>query len=381
MSKPSFTTIDEYLKGLPALQRAALERLRRDIRAAVPGAEECISYQLPAFRLNGMLVGFGASARHCAFYLMSGTIVSAFKVELAPYDTSKGTIRFSAESPLPSALVKKLVKARIQENAALRGSATKKVAPARASARGARPNDTDSLIAELKSLGTKETRAMMEGFGIPTEKAFGVTVARLRAIAKRVGKDHELALALWKTGWYEARMLAAFVDQPDQVTSRQMDAWCRDFDNWAICDTVCFHLFDKTEFAFERLHAWASREPEFQRRGAFALLWGLSLHAKSRPDHEFEQALDLIRRYANDPRHYVTKAISMALRAIGKRNSRLHALALELADELEDSANAVERALGKEVRRELIARSSKPKAVKGPAKASVAKRKPPKADE
>ncbi len=110
-------TIDEYLAALSREKRAALHKLRKIIRTAAPKAEECISYGLAAFRQNGMLVGFGATANHCAFYLMSSTIVAAHKDELAGYDTSKGTIRFSPDEPLPAALVRKLVKARIAENA------------------------------------------------------------------------------------------------------------------------------------------------------------------------------------------------------------------------------------------------------------------------
>jgi len=110
-------TIDEYLAALSHDRRAALERLRQIIRAAVPRAEECISYQLPAFRLDGrMLVWFGASARHCAFY--PGATVGAFKNELKGFDTSKGTIRFQPDHPLPAILVRKLVKARMTRNAA-----------------------------------------------------------------------------------------------------------------------------------------------------------------------------------------------------------------------------------------------------------------------
>ena len=109
-------TIDEYLAALSDDKRAALEKLRKTIRAAAPKAEECISYQLAAFRQNGMLVAFGATEKHCAFYLMSSSTVAAHKDELKDYDTSKGTIRFQANKPLPAALVRKLVKARIAEN-------------------------------------------------------------------------------------------------------------------------------------------------------------------------------------------------------------------------------------------------------------------------
>src|SRR5438128_6717633 len=115
-------TIDEYLAALSDEKRATLEKLRKTIRAVAPKAEECISYQICAFRQNGMLVGFGATANHCAFYLMSSSTVEAHKDELEGYDTSKGTIRFQADRPLPAALVKKLVKARIAENDERRGS-------------------------------------------------------------------------------------------------------------------------------------------------------------------------------------------------------------------------------------------------------------------
>ena len=109
-------TIDAYLAALSAEKRVALEKLRQTIRKAAPTAEECISYGIPAFRLRGMLVGFGAAAKHCAFYLMSSSTIAEHSEELSRYDTSKGTIRFAADQPLPVALVRKLVKSRISEN-------------------------------------------------------------------------------------------------------------------------------------------------------------------------------------------------------------------------------------------------------------------------
>ncbi len=114
--KPKPKTIDEYLAALSRDKRAALQSLRKTIRAAAPGAEECISYQIPAFRLNGkMLVWFGAGANHCALY--PGAVVEAHKDDLVGFDTSKGTIRFQADNPLPATLVRKLVKERIAKNA------------------------------------------------------------------------------------------------------------------------------------------------------------------------------------------------------------------------------------------------------------------------
>lgn len=120
-SRPKATTFDEYLAALDDGKRAALEKLRKTIRAAAPRAEEYIGYGLAAFRLDGKpLVALGASARHCAFYPMNGTTVSAFKKELKDYETAKGTIRFQETKPLPAALVRRIVKARIAENAAKR---------------------------------------------------------------------------------------------------------------------------------------------------------------------------------------------------------------------------------------------------------------------
>ena len=111
------TTIDEYLAAVSPDKRAALEKLRKTIRAVAPAAEECISYAMPAFRQGRMLVGFAATENHCAFYPMSSTTIANHKDDLKGFETSKGTIRFKPEKPIPMALVRKLVKARLIENA------------------------------------------------------------------------------------------------------------------------------------------------------------------------------------------------------------------------------------------------------------------------
>jgi uncharacterized protein YdhG (YjbR/CyaY superfamily) len=109
-------THNEYLAALDEDKRAALAKLRKTIKATAPKAEECISYGICAFRQNGMLVGYGAKANHCSFFLMSGTTLVDYPDVLAKYDTSKGTIRFQPDKPLPAALVRRLVKARLAEN-------------------------------------------------------------------------------------------------------------------------------------------------------------------------------------------------------------------------------------------------------------------------
>ena len=154
-------------------------------------------------------------------------------------------------------------------------------APEKKAAR-ALEDEVQAALSWLERKSTKRDRENLARFAITANKAFGVSVANMQVLAKRLGRNHELAAALWDTGWYEARMLASFVDEPARVTPAQMDRWCRDFDNWAICDTVCFHLFDRTPHAWRKVAQWSDRRDEFVKRAAFALLWGLTVHDKQR---------------------------------------------------------------------------------------------------
>lgn len=205
----------------------------------------------------------------------------------------------------------------------------------------------------LKAHSSKAHRDGLTRYAIPSERAFGVSMGNVQALAKRLGRNHELAAELWKTGWYEARMLAAYVDEPAQVSPKQMDQWCKDFDNWAICDTVCFALFDRTPAAWNKIEPWSRRKEEFVRRAAFALLWGLSVHAKGAGDAGFMNGLKVIERTAGDDRNFVKKAVSMALRGIGKRNQALNAAALAVAERLAASPDAIARWIGKGAIKEL----------------------------
>ncbi len=197
----------------------------------------------------------------------------------------------------------------------------------------------------------------MARYAIPSDKAFGVTVAALGQMAKTLGPDHDLAEALWRTGWYEARMLATMVDDPAQVTAAQMDRWCRDFDNWAICDTACFKLFDRTPHAWTKVGQWAPKREEFVRRAAFALLWGLTVHDKTAGEDKFLRGLELIERAATDERNFVKKAVNMALRSTGKRSRALNAAAVAVARRLAESADPAARWNGKDALRELTSAS------------------------
>ncbi|HEY1381287.1 MAG TPA: DNA alkylation repair protein [Gemmataceae bacterium] len=209
-------------------------------------------------------------------------------------------------------------------------------------------------LAWLERHGSKRTRDdLMPRYGIHTDRAFGVSVADVRRLAKQLGHDHGLAGALWDTGWYEARLLAAFVGEPARVTPAQMDRWCRDFDNWAVCDTACFHLFDRTPHAFAKVALWAGRKGEFVRRAAFALLASLALHDKQSGDEPFVRCLPLVEAAATDDRNFVKKAVSWALRAVGGRSADLNAAAVAVARRLCESPEAAARWVGRDALREL----------------------------
>ena len=205
----------------------------------------------------------------------------------------------------------------------------------------------------LERHGSRSGLEGMARFNIRADKAFGVPMRQIQALAKQLGRDHDLAAALWDSGWYEARLLAAYVDEPARVTSAQMDRWCRDFDNWGVCDTVCFVLFDRTRHAWKKVHSWAGRHEEFEKRGAFALLWALTVHDKVSGDAPFLGGLALIERAASDDRHFVRKAVDMALRAVGKRNAALNAAAVEVARRLAASADRTSQWVGRHALREL----------------------------
>lgn len=223
--------------------------------------------------------------------------------------------------------------------------------------RGKTPTNTvinvDGVIARLKRLGTKKTREAMTRYAIPNDNAFGVSVAEIRDLGKKLGRNHDLALALWKSGWYEARMLAAFVDDPAQVTPAQMDRWCRDFDSWAIADTICFHLFDKTPHAFRKVEEWSDRRAEFEKRAAFALLASLGVHDKRASDESFAMCLPLIERAATDERNFVKKGVSWALRVVGRRSQNLNKASVVLSQKLCESENSAARWIGRDALKEL----------------------------
>ena len=213
--------------------------------------------------------------------------------------------------------------------------------------------DANEVLEWLEKKGTKATREGMARYGIEARRAFGVPMSTLLTLSKRLGKDHALATALWNTGCYEARLLAAMVGKPERVTRAQMNAWAASFENWADCDTVCFKLWDRSPFAWEKARTWAKSSRELVKRGGFVLMACLALHDKQAPDAEFLAFLPLIEKGAADERNIVMKAVSWALRSIGRRNRALNKAAIDVARRLAKAEDAAPRWVGKDAVREL----------------------------
>lgn len=211
----------------------------------------------------------------------------------------------------------------------------------------------EEVMKKLRSLSNPEAVKGMARYGINPENNLGVSIYKLRPIAKKIGKDHNLALNLWATGIHDARLLACFVDDPSKVTGEQMNSWAKDFDSWDICDQACTSLFDLTPLAWQKIFEWAEREEEFIKRGAFSLIAGLSVHDKKANDKRFEQFTQLIKKHSTDERNYVKKAVNWALRNIGKRNLTLNKQMIKLAEEILKIDSKTARWIAKDALREL----------------------------
>lgn len=196
----------------------------------------------------------------------------------------------------------------------------------------------DRLRAQANPAGVFQ----MARFGINPTRALGVRIPVLRALAREIGRSHELALQLWATGIHEVRILASMIDEHKLVTQEQMEAWVSDFNSWDVCDQVCSNLFDKTPHAHAQAAAWAQRDEEFVKRAGFAMMACLAVHDKKATNQQFILFFPLIEAGAIDERNFVKKAVNWALRQIGKRNGELNEAAIALAKRirLKDSASA-----------------------------------------
>ena len=209
------------------------------------------------------------------------------------------------------------------------------------------------VLAKLRAKANPKNVAGMAKFGMSVEGRLGVSVPEMRKLAKEVGRDHRLAQSLWKTGIAEAQIVAALIDDPAAVTSSQMDRWVKDFDSWDVCDQACLSLFDKSPLAWQKIPVWAEREEEFVKRAAFALVAGLAWHDKQAADQPFVELFPILMKGADDGRNYVKKAVSWAIRNIGKRNRKLNRAALRLAKDIQRVDSKPARWVGADALREL----------------------------
>ncbi len=190
------------------------------------------------------------------------------------------------------------------------------------------------VLEKLKARARPDQVAEMARYGMAADRRLGVSVPDMRKLAKEIGKDHQLALGLWKVGIPEARIVAGMIGEPEKLTEQQMEDWVKDINSWDVCDQVCMNLFDKTPLAWKKVRDWSKREEEFVKRAAFALIACLAWHDKEAKDEEFIKLFPVIRRGATDERNFVKKAVNWALRHIGKRNPNLNRAAIKAAREI-----------------------------------------------
>ena len=211
----------------------------------------------------------------------------------------------------------------------------------------------EEVLKKLRAKAEPENVGGMARYGMIAERRLGVSVPDMRKIAKEVGKDHRLALALWTTGIPEAKIVASMIDEPGKLTEEQMEAWVTGINSWDICDQVCMNLFEKTPLAWKKILDWAQREEEFVKRTAFSLIACLAWHNKEAEDEKFIELLPVIKQEATDQRNFVKKAVNWALRNIGKRNPNLNKAAIKAAKEIQQTDSKTVRWVASNALKEL----------------------------
>ncbi|MGB8819396.1 MAG: DNA alkylation repair protein [Rhizobiaceae bacterium] len=214
------------------------------------------------------------------------------------------------------------------------------------------------IIRHLKSIGSEENRQGMKRYGIRIDRALGITHGVQRDIARRIKRNHERAFELWNSGITEAQFIASLTADPNQFTANDARRWAAEFDSWDIVDGVA-DLFANCEAWRSLIDEFAADEREFVRRAAFAMMAWATVHRKKEPDSTIAGFLPLIRQHAADPRNFVWKAVSWALRSIGKRSMELNKSATDLAHELAGSPDKTTRRISKDALRELTAQKTR----------------------
>ncbi|WP_438483043.1 DNA alkylation repair protein [Oleiharenicola lentus] len=211
----------------------------------------------------------------------------------------------------------------------------------------------DEAVAWLHSQADPKIRDGMQRFGLPNDKALGISVGVIQTYARKViGRDHALAEALWDTDIYEARLLASMIGDPEKLTPKSMDRWCAGFDNWGIVDTVCFKLFDQTPHGWGRVIPWTKKKGEFQRRAGYVMMACLAAHNADANARTLRPFLALIEKGATDERNFVMKGVSWALRMIYHCEPKLRAECVTLANRLAKSEKARARWIGRDALRQ-----------------------------
>ena len=209
------------------------------------------------------------------------------------------------------------------------------------------------VLDKLQGKARPEQLKGMAKYGMTVEQRLGVSVPDMRKLAKEIGRDHKLALDLWRTGIAEARIVAALVGDPDKLTEEQMEDWVKGINSWDVCDQVCMNLFEKNQLAWKKIVDWSEREEEFVKRTAFSLIACLAWHDKRASDEKFIELLPVIIRESTDERNFVKKAVNWALRNIGKRNLKLNEAAINTAKEIQRLDSKAARWVAADAIREL----------------------------
>ena len=210
-----------------------------------------------------------------------------------------------------------------------------------------------AALQELKSLADPRVRAKMAYFGVDVPKAHGISVPVLHGLAKRIGKNHQLARELWASGIHEARILSTLIGESEKVTAAEMQRWVRDFDAWDVVDAACCYLYAQAKPAWKKAAEWSRRREEFVKRASFSLVAYLSYKDKAAPDARFQRFLRVIEREAHDERKFVKKAVNWALRNIGKRNLRLNREAIQTSERIPQQHSRSARWIAADALREL----------------------------
>jgi len=209
------------------------------------------------------------------------------------------------------------------------------------------------VLDKLQSKAQPEQLKGMAKYGMTAEQRLGVSVPDMRKLAKEIGRDHKLALDLWRTGIAEARIVAVMIDDPAKLTDEQMEDWVKGINSWDVCDQVCMNLFEKNQLAWKKIIDWSEREEEFVKRTAFSLIACLAWHDKKASDEKFIELLPVTIREATDERNFVKKAVNWALRNIGKRNLKLNEAAINAAKEIQRLDSKAARWIAADAIREL----------------------------